>query len=201
MHKSKLGGFIIDCRTDDLGAAADFWGQRSGCRFGTFPARKVRPTGDSRTAMASMGWISRCNRSSTRAASIWTSRRTTLRPRCGGSRPWARNGFRRCRPGGSWRHRPGSGSAWSRQAPQISSNAPPCGPNRMAVASLSQNGDIFDIAQQRIYGAEGLDFAQISDNIGIIVVRALLRSLPNYNRLLNSKKVERQALLCGASSA
>jgi predicted enzyme related to lactoylglutathione lyase len=26
MHKSKLGGFIIDCRTDDLGAAAEFWG-------------------------------------------------------------------------------------------------------------------------------------------------------------------------------
>jgi predicted enzyme related to lactoylglutathione lyase len=26
MHKSKLSGFIIDCRTDDLGRAADFWG-------------------------------------------------------------------------------------------------------------------------------------------------------------------------------
>jgi hypothetical protein len=26
MHKSKLGGFIIDCRTDDLDAAAKFWG-------------------------------------------------------------------------------------------------------------------------------------------------------------------------------
>jgi catechol 2,3-dioxygenase-like lactoylglutathione lyase family enzyme len=25
MHKSKLGGFIIDCRTDDLPQAADFW--------------------------------------------------------------------------------------------------------------------------------------------------------------------------------
>jgi catechol 2,3-dioxygenase-like lactoylglutathione lyase family enzyme len=25
MHKSKLGGFIIDCRTDDLEAAASFW--------------------------------------------------------------------------------------------------------------------------------------------------------------------------------
>jgi len=25
MHKSKLCGFIIDCRTDDLGAAAEFW--------------------------------------------------------------------------------------------------------------------------------------------------------------------------------
>jgi predicted enzyme related to lactoylglutathione lyase len=30
MHKSKLGGFIIDCRTDDLGAAADFWGRALG---------------------------------------------------------------------------------------------------------------------------------------------------------------------------
>jgi predicted enzyme related to lactoylglutathione lyase len=25
MHKSKLGGFIIDCRTDDLPQAANFW--------------------------------------------------------------------------------------------------------------------------------------------------------------------------------
>ena len=25
MHKSQLGGFIIDCKTDDLDAAADFW--------------------------------------------------------------------------------------------------------------------------------------------------------------------------------
>ena len=25
MHKSKLGGFIIDCRTNDLTAAAGFW--------------------------------------------------------------------------------------------------------------------------------------------------------------------------------
>ncbi len=25
MHKSKLSGFIIDCRTNDLAAAADFW--------------------------------------------------------------------------------------------------------------------------------------------------------------------------------
>jgi predicted enzyme related to lactoylglutathione lyase len=25
MHKSQLAGFIIDCKTDDLNAAADFW--------------------------------------------------------------------------------------------------------------------------------------------------------------------------------
>jgi predicted enzyme related to lactoylglutathione lyase len=25
MHRSRLAGFIIDCRTDDLGAAAAFW--------------------------------------------------------------------------------------------------------------------------------------------------------------------------------
>jgi predicted enzyme related to lactoylglutathione lyase len=25
MHKSRLAGFIIDCRSDDLDAAADFW--------------------------------------------------------------------------------------------------------------------------------------------------------------------------------
>lgn len=30
MHKSKLAGFIIDCLTDDLTAAADFWGAALG---------------------------------------------------------------------------------------------------------------------------------------------------------------------------
>lgn len=31
MHRSQLAGFIIDCDTDDLDAAADFWGQALGC--------------------------------------------------------------------------------------------------------------------------------------------------------------------------
>ena len=30
MHKSQLAGFIIDCKTDDLDAAAGFWGQALG---------------------------------------------------------------------------------------------------------------------------------------------------------------------------
>ena len=30
MHKSKLAGFIIDCNTGDLGAAAAFWGAALG---------------------------------------------------------------------------------------------------------------------------------------------------------------------------
>jgi predicted enzyme related to lactoylglutathione lyase len=30
MHKSKLGGFIIDCKADDLDAAAAFWGAALG---------------------------------------------------------------------------------------------------------------------------------------------------------------------------
>ena len=32
MHKSKLAGFIIDCDTDDLPAAARFWGAALGMR-------------------------------------------------------------------------------------------------------------------------------------------------------------------------
>jgi predicted enzyme related to lactoylglutathione lyase len=36
MHKSKLAGFIIDCRTDDLAAAADFWASALG-----MPAREL----------------------------------------------------------------------------------------------------------------------------------------------------------------
>jgi hypothetical protein len=30
MHRSKLAGFIIDCRSDDLEAAASFWGAALG---------------------------------------------------------------------------------------------------------------------------------------------------------------------------
>ena len=30
-HRSRLSGFIIDCNTDDLGAAADFWSRALGC--------------------------------------------------------------------------------------------------------------------------------------------------------------------------
>jgi hypothetical protein len=38
MHKSKLGGFIIDCQTDDLGGAAAFWGGALG-----MPVRELPP--------------------------------------------------------------------------------------------------------------------------------------------------------------
>lgn len=31
-HRSRLAGFIIDCNTDDLDAASDFWAQALGCR-------------------------------------------------------------------------------------------------------------------------------------------------------------------------
>jgi predicted enzyme related to lactoylglutathione lyase len=37
MHKSKLGGFIIDCREDDLGAAADFWSRALGMAVRELP--------------------------------------------------------------------------------------------------------------------------------------------------------------------
>ena len=42
MHKSKLAGFIIDCNTDDLGAAATFWGGALGMEVRRPPA----PEGD-----------------------------------------------------------------------------------------------------------------------------------------------------------
>jgi predicted enzyme related to lactoylglutathione lyase len=33
MHKSRLAGFIIDCKTDDLDTAATFWSQALGYRI------------------------------------------------------------------------------------------------------------------------------------------------------------------------
>ncbi len=38
MHKSKLAGFIIDCRTADLQAAAQFWSQALGMEARRLPA-------------------------------------------------------------------------------------------------------------------------------------------------------------------
>lgn len=40
MHRSKLCGFIIDCRTDDLGAAAEFWGRALGMEVRPLPAEE-----------------------------------------------------------------------------------------------------------------------------------------------------------------
>ena len=39
-HRSKLCGFIIDCRTDDLGAAAEFWGRALGMEIRPLPAEE-----------------------------------------------------------------------------------------------------------------------------------------------------------------
>jgi predicted enzyme related to lactoylglutathione lyase len=40
MHKSKLCGFIIDCRTENLAAAADFWGHALGMEIRALPAEE-----------------------------------------------------------------------------------------------------------------------------------------------------------------
>ena len=40
MHKSKLCGFIIDCQTDDLNSAADFWGGALGMKVKKLPAEE-----------------------------------------------------------------------------------------------------------------------------------------------------------------
>jgi catechol 2,3-dioxygenase-like lactoylglutathione lyase family enzyme len=40
MHRSRLAGFIIDCRTDDLDAAADFWSRALGMEARPLPAEE-----------------------------------------------------------------------------------------------------------------------------------------------------------------
>ena len=51
MHKSRLAGFIIDCNTDDLQAAADFWGAALGMEVSNLPDEEanyihlLEPTG------------------------------------------------------------------------------------------------------------------------------------------------------------
>ena len=41
MHKSRLSAIVIDCRTDDLDEAAEFWGQALG-----YPAQKSNDSED-----------------------------------------------------------------------------------------------------------------------------------------------------------
>ena len=40
MHKSKLAGFIIDCQTNDLQQAAEFWGSALGLDLQQFPGEE-----------------------------------------------------------------------------------------------------------------------------------------------------------------
>ncbi len=40
MHKSKLAGFIIDCQTDDVAVAADFWSQALGMEKQALPGEE-----------------------------------------------------------------------------------------------------------------------------------------------------------------
>ena len=40
MHKSKLAGFIIDCKTDDLHSAASFWSEALGMTKRLLPAEE-----------------------------------------------------------------------------------------------------------------------------------------------------------------
>ena len=41
MHKSKLGGFIIDCQTENLGNAADFWSRALGMERRQLPPEEA----------------------------------------------------------------------------------------------------------------------------------------------------------------
>lgn len=40
MHKSRLAGFIIDCKTDDLTSAAEFWGGALGMEVQALPGEE-----------------------------------------------------------------------------------------------------------------------------------------------------------------
>jgi len=44
MHKSKLAGFIIDCQTDELPAAAAFWGAALGMAARPLPPDEAKYT-------------------------------------------------------------------------------------------------------------------------------------------------------------
>lgn len=48
-HRSRIGGFIIDCRTDDLDAAANFWAKALGAA--------IRPGGEGYVKLDDQGGL------------------------------------------------------------------------------------------------------------------------------------------------
>jgi predicted enzyme related to lactoylglutathione lyase len=42
MHKSRLAGFIIDCQTQDLSTAAEFWGSALGMEVRALPGEEEK---------------------------------------------------------------------------------------------------------------------------------------------------------------
>lgn len=40
MHRSRLAGFIIDCKTNDLDSAAEFWGAALGMEVSALPGQE-----------------------------------------------------------------------------------------------------------------------------------------------------------------
>ena len=65
MHKSKLGGFIIDCETDDLVAAAGFWGAALGLPVRELPGAEgdlCRKLDDTRTGLHIEAEVARLER-------------------------------------------------------------------------------------------------------------------------------------------
>ena len=66
MHRSKLSGFIIDCRTEDLAGAARFWGAALGMPVEPLPgeegqtyARLTDPSGALHVEVQTVGHESR----------------------------------------------------------------------------------------------------------------------------------------------
>ncbi|WP_439655158.1 hypothetical protein [Thermomonas alba] len=88
-HRSRLAGFIIDCRTDGLDAATDFRAQALGCTVaerdaGDAAARYQRlgeTSGDLHIEVQQVEHASRVHS---------PSRRTTCTPRLPGWKRWAR---------------------------------------------------------------------------------------------------------------
>ena len=82
MHRSRLAGFIIDCKTDDLDAATLFWRQALGMN-----ALERDPNGYDRLDSSARDLqieVQRVTHESFACTS--TSRRTTSTPRSRGSR-------------------------------------------------------------------------------------------------------------------
>lgn len=108
-HRSRLAGFIIDCRTGDLAAAATFWSAALGLTISDPDSgtSQYAEFGDAPGGLHVE--VQKVEHDSRVHLDIEAD---DIDARSHGWKRWARNGSATSSAGGSWKRRPGNAFAW-----------------------------------------------------------------------------------------
>jgi hypothetical protein len=121
MHKSRLGGFIIDCQSDDLEAATGFWSAALGLQVAASAASELKYRALATAADEVHLEVQLVEHPSRVHLDIEADDIEAEVRRLESSAPGASG---RSRPGTSWRRRPGSAFAWYACCAPTSRRAP-----------------------------------------------------------------------------